>query len=194
MIERILGRACSLLIVFAILLPVFDYPGNEILLGLFFACAFLLNLHYMRISQVSIYTLVMGLYAISFLAQIAGFYSAYHFPLVINLFIAAHALFGILLFWTSRVLHKKIGGDSIYVSVTAVVLLLHVVILLFANEKWMALGTNLYYILLGLIATIKIKTEIDKALIPAEQKILNLILLVIAYPISNLVISTIQNF
>lgn len=193
MVEKILGRASSLLILFVVLLPLFNYPGRSILLGSFFICAFLLSVFYLKETAVSIYTLLIFLYAISFLAQAVGFFAnnGFHLP-ILHFF--ANTVFALLLLWTSRYLYNKIGGGAFYVSLTALILMLHVAVLLLANDKWLALSSNLYYVLLGLIATIKIKKEIDQALIPAEQKILNLILLVIAYPISNLVISTIQNF
>lgn len=193
MAEKILGILASILITLVVLVQVFTLPGKDILLGLFFTTSFFLSIYYLKENGANIYALVIFLYALSFASYIMHFFAGFDFFEVMNLSIAANVIFALLLFWTSRVLQKKIQGDSLYVSATAVVLLLNVVILFFGNNHLQAIGTNLYYVLIGLIATIKIKREIDLALIPSEQKILNLILLVIAYPISNLVVSTIKN-
>lgn len=191
--EKILGGICAITILLTIVLPLFQLPGKAYTLGLFYASAFFLSIYYLKETGFSIYSLVIMLYAISFLGRVADAFSMISLPGVIALSIPAHVLFSILLFWTSNVLNKKIGSQSVYVSITALVLMVHVGIVLLGNDRWTALGTNLYYVLLGLVATIKIKREIDEALIPAEQKILNIVLLVIAAPISNLVISTLKN-
>lgn len=193
MIERIFGITAGLLISLVVLVQVFAMPGKEVLLGFFFLVALLLSIYYIKETGANIYALVLFLYALSFSAQVASFFGGYDFGEVKNLSVVANVLFAFLLFWTSRVLYKKIGGESYYVSITAIVLLAQVLIALFGSMQMRLMATNLYYVLLGLIATVKIKREIDEALIPAEQKILNLILLVIAYPISNLVVSTIKN-
>lgn len=193
MAEKILGIVASVLITLVVFVQVLALPGKDVLLGLFFTTSFFLSIYYLKENGANIYALVIFLYALSFISYVMHFFAGFNFFEVMNLSIAANVIFALLLFWTSRVLQEKIQGDSLYVTATAVVLLLHVGVLLFGNDHLQAIGTNLYYVLIGLIATIKIKREIDLALIPSEQKILNLILLVIAYPISNLVVSTIKN-